>query len=321
MEDRLPEDYAIPPVRSGWYSFQKSMNVDQILSQLQRDDGHFAKAAVLEAVAHRDEVIPALLNVLRDVANNPETYASDPDNILLTYAMYLLAQFHESRAYPILVQIFSLPDEMPFDLVGDTVTEGLGRILASVSDGDIGGMTSLIENEQANPYVRSAAMDGLLTLIACGKRTREEIVAYFHHLFQKLERTPSEAWDGLACSCTDLWPDELMGDLRSAWEDALISPDMINWDDIEAWHARGKEACVQYMNEKYTLITDVAKEMAWWACFDKHRKGADWEKTARVTEASLTGDLWPIRRTEPKVGRNEPCPCGSGKKFKKCCAG
>lgn len=24
-------------------------------------------------------------------------------------------------------------------------------------------------------------------------------------------------------------------------------------------------------------------------------------------------------RTEPKIGRNEPCPCGSGKKFKKCC--
>jgi uncharacterized protein len=26
-----------------------------------------------------------------------------------------------------------------------------------------------------------------------------------------------------------------------------------------------------------------------------------------------------IRRDEPKVGRNEPCPCGSGKKFKQCC--
>lgn len=26
-----------------------------------------------------------------------------------------------------------------------------------------------------------------------------------------------------------------------------------------------------------------------------------------------------IRREEPKVGRNEPCPCGSGKKFKQCC--
>ncbi len=27
----------------------------------------------------------------------------------------------------------------------------------------------------------------------------------------------------------------------------------------------------------------------------------------------------PVRREAPKVGRNEPCPCGSGKKYKKCC--
>ncbi len=27
----------------------------------------------------------------------------------------------------------------------------------------------------------------------------------------------------------------------------------------------------------------------------------------------------PVRRSSPKVGRNDPCPCGSGKKFKKCC--
>jgi SEC-C motif-containing protein len=30
--------------------------------------------------------------------------------------------------------------------------------------------------------------------------------------------------------------------------------------------------------------------------------------------------LEPIR-AEPKTGRNDPCPCGSGKKFKKCCGG
>ena len=29
--------------------------------------------------------------------------------------------------------------------------------------------------------------------------------------------------------------------------------------------------------------------------------------------------LEPLRRTTPKVGRNDPCPCGSGKKYKKCC--
>lgn len=28
----------------------------------------------------------------------------------------------------------------------------------------------------------------------------------------------------------------------------------------------------------------------------------------------------PVRNEGPKVGRNDPCPCGSGKKYKKCCA-
>jgi len=27
----------------------------------------------------------------------------------------------------------------------------------------------------------------------------------------------------------------------------------------------------------------------------------------------------PVRRNQPKVGRNDPCPCGSGRKYKKCC--
>lgn len=27
----------------------------------------------------------------------------------------------------------------------------------------------------------------------------------------------------------------------------------------------------------------------------------------------------PVRRAAPKVGRNDPCPCGSGRKYKRCC--
>jgi uncharacterized protein len=39
----------------------------------------------------------------------------------------------------------------------------------------------------------------------------------------------------------------------------------------------------------------------------------------RLVATDWTGDKPTYRRIEPKVGRNEPCPCGSGKKFKKCC--
>jgi uncharacterized protein YecA (UPF0149 family) len=33
------------------------------------------------------------------------------------------------------------------------------------------------------------------------------------------------------------------------------------------------------------------------------------------------GDFGHEPSGRPKIGRNDPCPCGSGKKFKKCCGG
>ena len=47
------------------------------------------------------------------------------------------------------------------------------------------------------------------------------------------------------------------------------------------------------------------------------------EKVAKETSASGTAEATvkkqPIRNKEKKVGPNDPCPCGSGKKYKKCC--
>jgi SEC-C motif-containing protein len=38
----------------------------------------------------------------------------------------------------------------------------------------------------------------------------------------------------------------------------------------------------------------------------------------KFADGELVGER-PIVREEPKTGRNDPCPCGSGKKYKKCC--
>ncbi|MEM7376308.1 MAG: YchJ family protein [Pseudomonadota bacterium] len=46
--------------------------------------------------------------------------------------------------------------------------------------------------------------------------------------------------------------------------------------------------------------------------FEKH-EGAWFFKDAVAPSTA------PVRRSAPKVGRNDPCPCGSGKKYKKCC--
>ena len=42
-------------------------------------------------------------------------------------------------------------------------------------------------------------------------------------------------------------------------------------------------------------------------------------KTQRLVENQLFGNTATVRRGAPKIGRNDPCPCGSGKKFKHCC--
>ena len=46
----------------------------------------------------------------------------------------------------------------------------------------------------------------------------------------------------------------------------------------------------------------------------------DGQQTASpMAQASKAGkQVQTIKRTQPKVGRNDPCPCGSGKKYKKC---
>jgi uncharacterized protein len=41
--------------------------------------------------------------------------------------------------------------------------------------------------------------------------------------------------------------------------------------------------------------------------------------SGRRSAARMGGDNTTHRRSSPKIGRNDPCPCGSGQKFKKCC--
>jgi len=42
-------------------------------------------------------------------------------------------------------------------------------------------------------------------------------------------------------------------------------------------------------------------------------------QTNRGEGATQTGKPQPVKNADKKVGRNDPCPCGSGKKYKKCC--
>jgi hypothetical protein len=312
------------------------MDVEEILAQLERAHAQLPRIALEEAAAHREEIIPRLLGVLEKVAKDPAPFLGGQDRNLRIYAMYLLAQFREPRAYLLLVKIFSAPGKFAFELAGDVVTQDLPSILASVSDGDPSGMIKLVENEEVNEYVRGAALDGLVTLMAFGRGSRDDVMTYFRRLFQILERRPSAVWNGLANACADLCPQEVAEDLRQAYDEGLIDPGSIGWDEIEEALDMGPDAAWGEARYRYRLITNTADAIKWWGCFHKDAGEEDWAEADMEAEGdpaeleddadnffpllgSDQGAREPYRRTEPKVGRNEPCPCGSGKKFKRCC--
>ena len=50
------------------------------------------------------------------------------------------------------------------------------------------------------------------------------------------------------------------------------------------------------------------------------RQASDMASVAARSAAGAVGGRRSQRRASPKIGRNQPCPCGSGKKYKRCCA-
>ena len=134
-------------------------------------------------MANKELIVPELLAILEQAIENPGELVEQPEYMAHVYAMFLLARFREQGAYPLIVRFFSLPGDAAKESTGQVVTEDLCRILASVSGGDDGPIKDLIENDQANEYVRSAAMRDLVTLVANGGASRDEVMAYFQELF------------------------------------------------------------------------------------------------------------------------------------------
>lgn len=99
-------------------------------------------------------------------------------------------------------------------------------------------------------------------------------------------------------------------------EDMLRSPQGALLADFSAFcQERGFEG-EQSEAETNDAIRELHEE---W--LQTPRPALEGKKPAAVLEGGrlFPGKVDTFRRQAPKVGRNDPCPCGSGKKFKRCC--
>ncbi|NOQ76604.1 MAG: DUF1186 domain-containing protein [Methylococcaceae bacterium] len=302
------------------------MTFDEVLDRLESLEFiGFQKEALQEAIKIQKDFTPALLDIISFSAANPNYLVDNPDYMGFTYALYLLAQFKEKQAYPIIVKYVSQlnNDFSALDGTGDMVTEDLGSLLASVCNGDLSLIKQLIENPERNDFVRSAALESLVVLYKHDLLTRTELITYLKSLVdQKLERRESYIWTTLAHHCCNIHPEELHDRLMMCFDKGYINPENIDQADITRYLQQEKELTLEKLkaDKRLQIITDVIKSMEWWACFQ--------QEVAANTNYSYSSDLYaqdgdvftPNKvRTDAKIGRNDPCLCGSGKKYKKCC--
>ena len=107
------------------------------------------------------------------------------------------------------------------------------------------------------------------------------------------------------------------------WMDHIDAMDQLQ-QGIRLRGMGGHDPVIEYKFEGMAMfeeMVNIIKEET--ARFILHASAERQHSRTRVaapTNAIHGGETQkPVKRTEAKVGRNDPCPCGSGKKYKKCC--
>lgn len=327
------------------------MTIAEIIKQLSNHvDGELPAQSLIAASEQREELIPILLNYLEVIANQGDDLVDNQRVDLVFFAFYLLAQFRHQQALPVMLRIVSASPSTVNRLLGFVVSESLPRILASVmigeesssSDIDIEPLQQLIENREVHPRVRFSALTCLTILSIHGYLPRERLFAYFQRLFTGLEQEGNAVWDGLVHNCIIAGFSELEASVAQAIEDQLLSDSFVGRERLSILLQAHPGEIRFPPYERSDLIDDCVAELQGWASFSKsepvekpaapvgeiQKVARPWPAKEQQSSGHLPGHhlLMPARnkqapvvRENPKVGRNDPCPCGSGRKYKKCC--
>ncbi len=297
-------------------------------------------AAALQAAApHRETLAPVLLARLLEASVRPAEWDGCKGRPSPIFLLFLAAAWRETGAHPLLAALLRLPDKQCDAVLDDFITEGARLVLADTWPGDLRAIEAISFDASANPFARGTALNAAALLTVRGRLPREETLALYGRVAAS-PLNPDSGNDvttttGLVSAIMDLRAWELRGTVSTLFERDLIDYSWVgDEDDVLAELEPG----AVFDPDSYRFpppITDAWEAVRGWCFFDPLHPGRrPWTLPAPSTEESdpppaldLTPpdlDSWEQPQpyiAPPKTGRNDPCPCGSGKKYKKCCGG
>lgn len=246
--------------------------ITEILEGIKIFDGEYKRDLIDQAVELKTEITPHLITILETVRDNPGSYLENDAYFDHNYALMLLAQFKEPKAHDVIVDLAGLPNDIPYQLFGDTITEDLPMILVRTCDGSLERVRELILNREADDFCRLSASQALVYAVVERYEQRENVLAFLCGLFTGTETSiDSDFWGLLGMHVQDLYPEEYMETIKNAYEIGLISPGMVGYDSFNKTLKAGKEEALATLDKNYQshAMDDIHKSMSWWACFDQ----------------------------------------------------
>jgi hypothetical protein len=313
-------------------SGDQTVDLDRIVRELDVPWGEFPEEALRAAQRHSRSITPKLVEVLRVVTQRAAA-GEMPAGCAYFFAFFLLGEFRAKEALPAIVDIMSLPEDVTYELFGDTRSEVLPRVLAILDADERVTIDRLIGDRSIDEYTRWAAVSSYSYLATSGKLTRNEAIASLvRHFREALANRDEALLTPLVCELDAFRASEAIDLIRDAYRLGLIDESMIDLAMIERDFARDDPQASRLGSALHdTPIVDAVEELRDWVRVNDRNEspnefsptwreeslGDDWEADEVPVDETPTGTF---RRSTPKVGRNDPCPCGSGRKFKKCCA-
>ena len=286
------------------------MHVDYILREL-TSVSTLPKRAIRAARVQRDEVTPRFLECLERSVEEEDGDASKDSPLF--FVVCLLAEFREPRAYAPLMKLLASDSERVDSIFGEAITEILHRIVLSVFDGDAGPIYQAIHTPEADDFVRDALFDVLAALVLRDRLDRDEARHFLTDCYAKLKpQSENYVWVGWYKAVVALGLVECHELVRKAYQNEFIPHDVADWRHIEADLKQGitGEGLDAWLDPMRILpIDDVI------ALLDGWRFGQPTDPLESLRRRLYSPHVNPNK----DIGRNDPCPCGSGKKYKKCC--
>ena len=285
--------------------------------------GHdLPREAMQWALDHWDEASPGLLGVLERFTSGADRSRDAARAVF--FILHLAGERQDTRVFPLLCRL-AQDGEAIEAVLGDGITTTLKRILISTYDGDLDTLKGLIEAAEADEFVRAGALEVLAYLTATGRIPREQTEAYLLRLYNTLQpQHQSFVWSGWVLAIALLGLEAFSGVVRQAFGRGLIDPMVMGYDSFRRDLGRtlvDPERMAGFQYDRLGPLEDAIGELSGWYAFSDAAKQDQERRATRPGDARLAYADTPQSFVDPfkGVGRNDPCPCGSGKKFKKCC--